>query len=387
MSDPLLDLDWDSLQGPYGPASEVPNLLETLRSPNPTARTDAERQLKDHLQHQGLVAEPAAAAAPYLIRLLADREAPDRLVAYRLLRMILDTVELYESPNPTPVPTLADLASRRSDWWLARSPAWRKHGGYQPAVTNPCHARAYAAVRAGIPAYLDLIQDDDRNLRLGATYLLAHIPQDRPTVAPVLARQLATETDPPAAAAMCIAAGLVGNPDDNDLRNAVAPWRDHPDPVVHRTALIGLAGLLTEPDTPLLIELGNCLRHEWDPIDWPIYGRNLANSAAAVLGSRTPQSIPHLANILTAQLWEPTSDRRRDFLALELLLGVAFPDGPLPDGTAYINLTPPQQDIVRLVLDTRLLMWGAMMTRAIGECNLPNTHKALEAWRAGTTIE
>ena len=42
---------------------------------------DAEEQLGDHLQHQGLVYERSSAAAPYLIDLLADTSAPDRLVA------------------------------------------------------------------------------------------------------------------------------------------------------------------------------------------------------------------------------------------------------------------------------------------------------------------
>ncbi|MEO3781500.1 hypothetical protein ABGB16_32920 [Micromonospora sp. B11E3] len=73
MNDDLRAVDWESLQAPYGPASDVPRLLQTLRSPDPAARGEAEEQLEDHLQHQGLVYEPAAAAAPYLIDLLADQ--------------------------------------------------------------------------------------------------------------------------------------------------------------------------------------------------------------------------------------------------------------------------------------------------------------------------
>jgi hypothetical protein len=46
-----------------------------------------------------MVWEPCAAAAPYLIDLLADRYAPDRLVACRLLQLIIRNVELYEWPT------------------------------------------------------------------------------------------------------------------------------------------------------------------------------------------------------------------------------------------------------------------------------------------------
>ena len=88
MDDYLREVDWESLEGPYGPASDVPRLLQALRSQDPAARVEAERQLEDrHLEHQGLVREPSAAAAPYLIDLLADTHAPDRLVACRLLQL------------------------------------------------------------------------------------------------------------------------------------------------------------------------------------------------------------------------------------------------------------------------------------------------------------
>lgn len=184
----LRAVDWESLQGPYGPASDVPRLLQTLRSQDPAARGEAEEQLEDHLQHEGMVEELAAAAAPYLIDLLADQEAPDRLVAYRLLRTILDCVELYESPRPaSDLPTLSDLASQRSDWWLSRSPEWRRHGGYQRPVTDSCSKAAYEAVRAGVPTYLQVLHDPDPDLRLGMAYLLAAFPQEWATMSPVLA--------------------------------------------------------------------------------------------------------------------------------------------------------------------------------------------------------
>ncbi|MER7460646.1 hypothetical protein [Micromonospora sp. NPDC126480] len=381
MDDYLRAVDWESLQGPYGPASDVPTLLQTLRSQDSAARAEAEEQLEDHLQDQGLVEEPAAAAAPYLIDLLADQEAPDRLVAYRLLRMILDCVELYESPRPaSDVPTLGELASQRSDWWLSRSPEWRRHGGYQRPVTAAGHAAAYAAVRAGVPTYLQVLQNPDPGLRLGMAHLLAAFPQEWATMSPVLAQRLSVETDPAVAAEMCIAAGLAGQPSDGAIVDAVRQWRGNADRLLHRAALIGLVRLLPAPDTALLAELADCLM---DPVeDWESQAGVLVNAVASALGGLTANSVPPLAGLLLERMRVP-DPHRHDFLALRLLLGLAFPDGPLPDGAAFDDLSPLQQEVVRVVIDARLLRQGPMMPRAIGECNLPNTEEALAAWCAG----
>ncbi|MGN9920237.1 hypothetical protein [Micromonospora palomenae] len=381
MNDYLRAVDWESLQGPYGPATDVPRLLQTLRFHDPAARGEAEEQLEDHLQHQGLVEEPAAAAAPYLIDLLADQQAPDRLVAYRLLRTILDCAELYESPRPaSDVPSLDELASQRSDWWLSRSSEWRRHGGYQRPVTNPCHAAAYEAVRAGVPTYLQVLHDPDPDLRLGMAYLLAAFPQEWATMSPVLAQRLSVETDPAVATEMCIAAGLAGQPSDGAIVDAVRQWRGNSDRLLHRAALIGLVRILPAPDTALLAELSDCLM---EPVqDWDSQAGAMANASASALGGLTANSVPQLAGLLLERMRVP-DPHRSDFLALRLLLGLTFPDGPLPDGTAFDDLSPWQQEVVRVVIHARLLRQGPMMPRAIGECNLPYTEEALATWCAG----
>ena len=384
MDDYLRDVDWDGLDGPYGPATDVPDLLRTLRSQDPSARVHAEEQLDDHLQHQGQVYEASAAAVPYLIDLLADRSAPDRLVALRLLRMIDDNVELYESSRQVEGPTLAELAQQRSDWWLARSPDWRRHGGYQRPVTSACDAAAYEAVRAGVPTYLAILRDPDRNLRLGLADLLGHFPQDWATVSPVLAEQLSAETDPAVAAAMCIAAGLAGEPSDGVIVDAVSQWRGNPERFVHRAALIGLVRLLPAPDTALLAELSDCLM-EPSVQDWASHAGVMANATASSLGGVTGKSVPQLAGLLLERIRVPGPDRC-DFLALRLLLGLTFPDGPLSDGTAFTDLSDSQQEVVRVVLHAGLLRQGPMMPRAIGECNLPYTEERLAAWCAGRTV-
>ncbi|SCG50388.1 hypothetical protein GA0074704_2487 [Micromonospora siamensis] len=385
MNDSRPAVDWETLQGPYGPASDVPQLLQTLRSEDPSARIEAEEQLEDHVQHQGLVHEPAAFVAPYLIDLLADQEAPDRLVAYRLLQTTIDCVELYESLMPaSDVPSLDDLAQQRSDFWLSRSTEWRRHGGPQSVVTSPCHAAAYAAVRAGVPVYLRVLQEPDRNLRLGMANLLTSFPQEWPAVAPVLAERLSVETDRAVVAKMCLVAGLAGRPSDGAIVDALQAWRGNSDRLLHRAALIGLVGTLPAPDTSLLTDLSDCLMEPVEDCDSD--AGVMANATASALGGRSPNSVPQLAGLLLERMRVP-DPRRHDFLALRLLLGLTFPDGPLPDGAVLDDLSPRQQEVVRVVVDARLLRQGAMMPRTIGECNLPHTEEGLTAWCAGQPHE
>lgn len=379
MVDHLRHVGWDSVEGPYGPATEVPDLLRALRSPDAAVRAGAEEELEDdHLQHQGLVYEAAASAAPFLIDLLADVDAPDRLAAWRLLTTIVDCVELYESPCPTEVPSLDDLGQLRSDWWLARSPEWRRHGGYQRPTTDPWHLAAYQAVQAGVPVYLATLRDADRDLRLGMAQLLARFPAAWEAIAPVLAEQLRVETDLTVAAALCLVAGLAGQPTDGPVVEAVARWRESNDPIVRRAAAMGLARLRVAPDHATLSECCDCLFEPPAP-EWPVHDGALDNTAAAVLGGRMGPQPPDLAALLVERLRAARPDRH-EYLPLHLLLGLTFPDGPLPEGATVADLTTAQREVVRLILDRRILAQGGPMPRAVGECNLPYTEEALAAW-------
>ncbi len=46
VTDHLRAVDWDSLEGPYGSASDVPRLLRMLRSEEPAARAEAEEEIE-----------------------------------------------------------------------------------------------------------------------------------------------------------------------------------------------------------------------------------------------------------------------------------------------------------------------------------------------------
>jgi hypothetical protein len=71
-------IDWASLKGCGGPATDVPDLLRELVSEEDGVRMDIWAELLDHLWHQGTVFPASAAAIPFLYELLTDPDVPDK---------------------------------------------------------------------------------------------------------------------------------------------------------------------------------------------------------------------------------------------------------------------------------------------------------------------
>jgi hypothetical protein len=67
---------WDQVAHAYGPAGDVPALLDRLRSPDAAARDAALDDLWSRLCHQGTVYPASAAAVPALADLAVDASVP-----------------------------------------------------------------------------------------------------------------------------------------------------------------------------------------------------------------------------------------------------------------------------------------------------------------------
>src|SRR4051794_15912341 len=78
MLDALDDIDWDSLEHAYGPATDVPGHLRGLLAGAADERRRALSGLYAGLCHQGTRYEASAVAVPFLLDLLADEATPDR---------------------------------------------------------------------------------------------------------------------------------------------------------------------------------------------------------------------------------------------------------------------------------------------------------------------
>ncbi|MFF5077745.1 hypothetical protein ACFY36_11875 [Actinoplanes sp. NPDC000266] len=277
-SDPL-DLDWSAVDHAYGPATDLPGVLRALRTPDEQRRAAAARQFRLQALHQDSPYPAAVAAVPYLIELLADDSAPDRTLGHELLTAIL------------------------------------------PEEQTDHHA--YEAVRAGVPTYLRLLGNPDRDARGLGAHLLSYFPETAPQATPVIAARLAVEQDRVVASFLCLTAGMIGGP---ALLPAVTRWRDQPGRVIRWTVLMGLARLTQAPDTDMLEQLCDCLFH--GPMEvhgWPFHHESPPLGAALALSDLPVSSAPGLATMLIERLAAGGEDLNRFYYAARLLLSQASP--------------------------------------------------------------
>lgn len=238
----------------YGPATELPDLLRQLRSHDEEVREAAVEEISDLVMHQGSSYPAGAAIVPYLLEVFADGSAPGRQEAYDLL------VALWpENIDPAePEPEDYDV-----------SPEER-------AVRD--------ALRAGVPTLLALLDDDDRDARGYSAHLLSYFPDLGELISPALTARLAVEPDTVIAAALCLTAGLVGDPGDADLVGQVAARRGQGGKIARWTVLMGLARLVAEPDDDMIRDLCDCFFRGPDTLEgWPFYDGSLSTGAAEAL--------------------------------------------------------------------------------------------------------
>ncbi len=79
--------DWASVKHAYGPASDIPDLLERLASLSNKERDDAWWSLYGNLWHQHTVYEATAHAVPFLVRFLQVTGMPEK---HRILVYLAD---------------------------------------------------------------------------------------------------------------------------------------------------------------------------------------------------------------------------------------------------------------------------------------------------------
>jgi hypothetical protein len=70
--------DWSKIRHCYGPAVDVPALLQNLQSLNQATRDRAWHELYSNLWHQGTIYEATSYAVPFLCQLLEEPEVPER---------------------------------------------------------------------------------------------------------------------------------------------------------------------------------------------------------------------------------------------------------------------------------------------------------------------
>ena len=269
-------VDWSSLEV-YGPPEEVPIALNAIWSGDPQRRMLGYEYLSDRLVHQGSRYPASAVAAPFLIDVVADPDAPDRFLACSVLRQIAigeeeftlnerpDFAHLRRETARKATMTVEELKADEAAWVAAAAdPELRaareqraRHGNVErDRLSERWNIEAYDAVRAGVPVYLEALSADHLGTRIYAAQLLAYFPEDAASVVPALIPLIGGE-DPIVASAAAVAAGSCarGTEDPAAAAALTARWERAENLAERWAAAIGLAQLLNHPGPDLLADV------------------------------------------------------------------------------------------------------------------------------------
>lgn len=320
----LDDIDWAHLRHAYGLADDVPGQIRALLSPLRSLRQNALWKLYGNIFHQGTRYEASAFAVPFLLRLAAAPETPER---HEIIGLLVDLALGY--------PEQFSFVGVDRDALLA-----------DDAAPDAQTARAaYAAVEAGADVFVHGLDDADVNVRMQSAYAAAWFPAVAEAAGPRVRAAVDRETDPLALANAILSLGYLARagtgegvePIPETLLDSSRP------PVIRCAAAISLAqagngdpsGVVLDTlvgaldDAEVLEEVGQAL---------PWHGGDLVGYAGIALHevgrSERGRVIPALCRALAAV--GPIGS----LTVTEVLLGLLFGDGPLP---SMSRLDPLQQ--------------------------------------------
>jgi hypothetical protein len=351
-------VDWSRLTHAYGSAADVPHQVRALRSPDADQRRKAFEQLYSNIFHQGSRYEATAYAVPFLLEVLADPDAADRVALLELLTAIAigDDDRL---PDGFPIAEYRRAATG-GDALLAAGP----HPGddyydqdvgdfhyleslsdeQQRKLSAHVEVAAYDAVKAGVPMFRTLLADPDPAMRTMAAYELAWFPEDAPgSLPPLAATAVEGSCDPDndaVAATALVAIGLL------DGQPSIAFLYD-PRPVVRWGAAIALTRVQgTDAGQAVVEELfawagGTATRDH----RIPFLDGDLAAYACLALTQVGPQYADATFDALLNRI--PSVSGADALPAVILALSLAFPAGRLPEGTPFTALNDRQRRLVR----------------------------------------
>lgn len=190
------EVDWASMEHAYGPADDVPGLLQGLASADPAEREGALDGMYGAVHHQGDVYACTLACIPFLFELVVDPAVPDRGGIVELLTSI-GGIDLDEDDED-------EIDEEEIE-----------------GAAN--YAMAAAAVTAGAGVFFALMADDDPGVRVSAPLALATLHGHPARVLTLLRDRLAVEPDDEVRLALVEAAGRVGLR-HRPLTDQIADW-------------------------------------------------------------------------------------------------------------------------------------------------------------------
>jgi hypothetical protein len=184
MLDGLDDIDWGSLSHAYGEASDVPEIIRSLLSPD--AAEDAAYGLYGNIFHQGTVYSATGAAVPFLYELLVQPDMKGRSGLAHLLASIAAGRGYLE------VHAVIPFGEKSWREILAkRGKSLEEEMAREAAVT--LSVRRAASV--GLPAIIPFLKDNEPEIRRAVASALGEYPEHAALSLPALTAAAQREID------------------------------------------------------------------------------------------------------------------------------------------------------------------------------------------------
>lgn len=160
-------IKWRRLSHAYGPAADIPAILQALADPEGSVRQEAQCELISRIHHQGSIYEATAAVVPFLLEMVQDSSVPDRVGILDILAGV--------SEEWTP-----ELRERSTD--PAASPLRFRSLTQRFVCEKPHRKAAHQAVEDGFPVLVGLLRDPKISVRVTAAFVVETL-MDRGTEA------------------------------------------------------------------------------------------------------------------------------------------------------------------------------------------------------------
>lgn len=375
---------WESLHHAYGPATDVPDLLRALMSPETAdaalrdAAKAADRKLFDHVCwtlwgnvfHQGSIWQVTATTVPFFAAIL--RDGPDDTDT----KVFLITY-LHHLATGYPDDRFPDIADPDHDF--AEVDGMKDPGGapdYGADDNRPLiwMRDSYEAVERHIEDVLPYLEHDDPKVSGAAISLCASFPRRADVIVPHL-RELASAGDRRGATAALSLAAL----QDPEVRNLAEPMIASSDLVTSVLGACSIAILDPERITPeAVLALTRPLDGHGDT------HQDHAGTLRTLVGRCVVGLGPEFRERAVAQVCEQLAEASpMEALSLtENLLQMAFPDAPPPSNAS--ELSNLQRSVMEAIRDHGpFVVAGGIFGNFAGSLRawgLPDTSEGLKKW-------
>jgi hypothetical protein len=351
MLETLNSVPWSELRHAYGEASDVPDLIRALASPEQNVYEDSLGRLWSSVIHQGTVYSSTAYVVPFFCELL---EAPEVQNKAELLSY-LATISQGASYSDVHVREKERRETPEMQKQIAEELSWVQ--------------AASDAVSDGYATYLRLVQSPDPKLRAHAAYTLSRCQSHAAEVVPVMKQHLAVEASLQVRASLLLSLGLLLQDNEETALFFMRVLHEAEDPLIQTAAAMGCAFAMKKQTSQEVLnvliqsyELPPTVKEQFGELPFAYVDLDacISTSLRYIGLSIAPQVVPTLIRAVRH------SDSWSGLTLVPNLLYFALEDQKIMRNMTVSHLTDLQRDALSAVYETQALWRFGNMAFAVG---------------------